>query len=69
MQTTKTLTAIYRSGSLRLARKLPLPDNTKVVLTWRKPQDAVESTRGIIHAPRKVVLELTTPHRFDLWSA
>ena len=67
--TVKHLQAVYRNGSLRLARKLPLPDNTRVVLTWRQSADPVEATRGVLRVPRRIALELTTPHRFDLWNA
>ena len=61
--TTKTVTAVYRNGSLRLSRKLPFPNNATVVLTWQAPKDAVEATQGLIRVPRKVVLELTRPHQ------
>jgi len=67
--TVKHLQAVYRNGSLRLARKLPLPDNTRGVLTWRRPEDAAEATRGVLHVPRRIAFELTTPHRFELWNA
>ena len=67
--TTKTMKAIYRNGSLKLGRKLPLPNNATVILTWRRPSNPVEATQGIIRVPRKIVLELTTPHRHDLWAS
>jgi hypothetical protein len=64
---TKAVRAIYRNGSLRLTRKLPLPNNTVVILSWRRPTNAVEATQGIIRIPRRVVLELTTPHKYSVW--
>ena len=60
---TKTITAVYRNGSLKLKRKLSLPNNTTVILTWNKPADLIEATQGTIRVPRKVVLELTAPHK------
>ena len=64
---TKTVKAIYRNGFLKLSRKLPLPNNAAVVLTWRTPTNPVEATQGILRVPRKVVMELTRPHRYSLW--
>lgn len=63
----KSVRAVYRNGSLKLSRKLPLPNNVTVILTWRKPTNPIEATRGILRVPRKVVLELTSPHKHSLW--
>ncbi len=65
---TQTVKAVYRNGSLKLNRKLPLPNNATVILRWRAPLDQIEATRHLIKVPRRVVLELTTPHRFSLWN-
>ena len=59
--------AIYHNGSLKLSRKLPLPDHATVILTWQRPRDPIEATQGLIRVPQKVVLELTTPHAFSAW--
>ncbi len=59
--------AVYRNGLLKLSRKLPLPNNATVILTWQRPKDVVEATQGIIRVPRRVVLELTTPHKHSVW--
>ena len=64
---TKTVKAIYKNGSLKLSRKLPLPNNAAVILTWQTPRDRVEATQGLVRVPRKVVLELTSPHSSSLW--
>lgn len=64
---TKTVKAVYRNGSLKLNRKLPLPNNAAVILTWRTPNNPVEATQGILRVPRKVVMELTRPHQHSLW--
>ena len=65
---TQIVKAVYHNGSLKLSRKLPLPNNAMVILRWRKPLDQIEATRQLIKIPRRVVLELTTPHRFSLWN-
>ena len=62
----RTMKATYRNGSLKLSRKLPLPNNATVILTWRRPADPIEATQRMIRVPRKVMLELTTPHTHSL---
>lgn len=70
MPTTTTIAATYKkNGLLKLRRRLPLPDNTPVTVTWHRARNIVDATRAMIKVPRKVVIELTTPHRHDLWSA
>lgn len=67
--TTQIVKAVYRNGSLKLSRKLPLPNNATVILRWRMPLNPIEATRHLIKVPRRVVLELTTPHQFSLWNS
>ncbi len=70
MPTATTIAATYKKhGLLKLTRRLPLPDNTPVTVTWHRTRNIVDATRAMIRVPRKVVIELTTPHRHDLWSA